>query len=103
MEHHGTRYADRWKVLGERVLAMRQIWTEQEAEFHAEFVEFEKLCAYPKPRPAAGPPVLLGVFSKYVYKPIAEYCDGGFPIYQDPASNKANGLVNYADIIAKPR
>ncbi|MFT6434465.1 MAG: putative F420-dependent oxidoreductase [Candidatus Azotimanducaceae bacterium] len=103
MEHHGTRYADRWKVLRERVLAMRQIWTEQEAEFHGDFVDFEKLWAYPKPKQAGGPPVLLGASSKYVYKRIAEYCDGWFPMYQDPARTKASGVVNYADGIAKTR
>ena len=103
MEHHGTRYADRWKVLRERILAMRQIWTEQEAEFHGEFVDFDKLWAYPKPKQAGGPPILMGASSKYVYKRIAEYCDGWFPIYQDPARAAASGAVNYADGIAKTR
>jgi probable F420-dependent oxidoreductase len=103
MAHHGTRYADRWKVLRERVLAMRQIWTEQEAEFHGDFVNFEKLWSYPKPRQAGGPPVLLGASSKYVYKRIAEYGDGWFPMYQDPARTKASGAVDYAQGIAKTR
>jgi len=103
MEHHGTRYANRWKVLRARVLAMRQIWTEQEAEFHGEFVDFEKLWAYPKPRQAGGPPVLLGASSKYAYRRIAEYGDGWLPTYQDPARTKASGVVNYAEGIAKTR
>jgi len=33
MEHHGTAFATRWKVLRERMLAMREIWTQEEAEF----------------------------------------------------------------------
>ncbi|GAG52654.1 unnamed protein product, partial [marine sediment metagenome] len=38
MENHGTNPAQRWKLLRERVLAMKAIWAEDEAEFHGEFV-----------------------------------------------------------------
>ena len=43
MEDHGVAYADRWKVLRERILAMRAIWTQDAAEYHGDFVDFEKL------------------------------------------------------------
>ncbi len=101
MEHHGVAYADRWKVLRERVLAMREIWSQEEAEFHGEFVDFEKLWSYPKPKQAGGPPVLMGASSKYIYKRIAEYCDGWFPIYQDQARAAASGAVNYRESMVK--
>jgi probable F420-dependent oxidoreductase len=101
MEHHGVAYADRWKVLRERVLAMREIWSQDEAEFHGEFVDFEKLWSYPKPKQAGGPPVLMGASSKYIYKRIAEYCDGWFPIYQDQARAAASGAVNYRESMLK--
>ena len=80
MEHHGTRYADRWKVLRERVLAMKTIWSEDEAEFHGEFVDFEPIWSWPKPARAGGPPVLLGASSRYVFARVAEYGDGWMPI-----------------------
>jgi len=35
MENHGTRFDRRWKVLRERVLAIKTIWTEDEPSFHA--------------------------------------------------------------------
>ena len=35
IENHGTAFSQRWKVLRERVLAMRQIWTEDEPSFTA--------------------------------------------------------------------
>lgn len=101
MEHHGVAYNNRWKVLRERILAMRQIWTQEEAEFHGEFVDFDKLWAYPKPKQAGGPPILMGASSKYIYKRIAEYCDGWFPIYQNPARAAASGAVNYRESIGK--
>ncbi len=103
MENHGTSFTDRWKILRERILAMRQIWTEEEAEFHGEFVDFDKLWAYPKPKQPSGPPVLLGASSKYVFKRIADYGDGWFPIYQDEARAQASGAVDYAEGIQRTR
>jgi probable F420-dependent oxidoreductase len=103
MAHHGVNYADRWKILRERILAMRAIWSDEEAEFHGDFVDFEKLWSYPKPAQAGGPPVLMGASSKYVYKRIAEYCDGWFPIYQNPSRAQASGVVDYRDGIAKTK
>jgi probable F420-dependent oxidoreductase len=101
MENHGTPFAHRWKILRERVLAMRKIWTEEEAEFHGEFVDFDKLWAHPKPAQAGGPPVLLGASSRFVYQRIAEYGDGWFPIYQDARRAGAIGVVDYAAGIAQ--
>jgi len=49
MENHGTPYRQRWKILRERVLAMREIWTSDIAQFHGEFVDFEPLWSWPKP------------------------------------------------------
>ncbi len=103
MENHGTPFAQRWKILRERVLAMREIWSEEEAEFHGEFVDFDKLWAYPKPVQAGGPPVLLGASSRFVYQRIAEYGDGWFPIYQDASRANASGALDYAAGIAQTR
>ena len=37
MENHGTRYKTRFKLLRERVLAMKALWTQDQAEFHGQF------------------------------------------------------------------
>src|SRR5260370_39413001 len=50
MENHGTRYADRFKVMRERVLAMKALWIQEEAEFHGQFVNFDPVWQYPKPK-----------------------------------------------------
>lgn len=99
MSNHGIKYELRWKILRERILAMQTIWREEEAEYHGEFVDFDKLWSYPKPKQAGGPPILLGASSKYIYKRIAQYCDGWFPIYQDNARLAASGGVDYAQSI----
>src|SRR5262245_50788232 len=63
MGNHGVAFTNRWKVTRERVLAMREIWSEDAAEFHGEYVDFDAIWSYPKPRQAGGPPVLLGASS----------------------------------------
>ena len=59
MENHGTDFGKRWRVLRERILAMKEIWTNEEAEFHGEFVNFEPIWSYPKPVQKPHPPILL--------------------------------------------
>ncbi|HLI80755.1 MAG TPA: LLM class F420-dependent oxidoreductase [Candidatus Binataceae bacterium] len=80
MENHGANYKKRWKTVREKVLAMREIWTKQEAEFHGEIVNFDKVWSYPKPVQPGGPPVLMGSQSKKTFDRVAEYCDGWLPI-----------------------
>jgi probable F420-dependent oxidoreductase len=60
MAHHGTDFASRWKILRERIAAMKEIWTKDEAEYHGKFVNFDKLWAYPKPVQKPHPPILMG-------------------------------------------
>jgi probable F420-dependent oxidoreductase len=80
MADHGVAFKDRWKVTREKILAMRAIWTQDVAEYRGQFVNFDPLWCWPKPIQAGGPPVLMGAYSKWVPKRIAEYCDGWFPI-----------------------
>lgn len=80
MEDHGVPFSDRWKVTRERILAMREIWTKDEPEYHGAFVDFPPMWSWPKPLQEGGPPVLMGAYSKWTPARIAEYCDGWLPI-----------------------
>ncbi len=80
MADHGVAFKDRWKVTRESILAMREIWTKEIAEFHGQFVNFDPLWSWPKPLQAGGPPVLMGASSKWSPKRIVEYCDGWIPV-----------------------
>jgi len=80
LESHGVGFKDRWKVTRESVLAWRELWTQEEAEYHGEFINFEKSWAYPKPVSPGGPPILLGAESKWAYDRVVDYCDGWMPI-----------------------
>jgi probable F420-dependent oxidoreductase len=79
MENHGTRYETRFKLLRERVLAMKALWTEEEAAFHGALVKFDPVWSYPKPAQRPHPPILLGGESDHTLKRVVEFCDGWFP------------------------
>jgi probable F420-dependent oxidoreductase len=79
MENHGARYDTRFKLLRERVLAMKEIWTKDEAEFHGEFVNFDPIWSWPKPKQRPHPPIMLGGESDHTLKRVVEFCEGWFP------------------------
>jgi probable F420-dependent oxidoreductase len=79
MENHGARYNTRFKLMGERILAMKALWTQDEAEYHGEMVDFDPVWSFPKPAQRPHPPILLGGETDYTLKRVVEYCDGWFP------------------------
>ena len=80
MENHGANYKNRWAIVREKVAAMRAIWSEDEAEYHGEYVDFDPIWSYPKPVQDGGPPIWIGANSKWVFDRVAEYADGWMPI-----------------------
>ena len=80
MAHHGTDYKLRWRVMRERILAMKELWTKQEAEYHGQYVNFEKSWADPKPWQKPHPPILMGGNGDKTFERIVEYGDGWMPI-----------------------
>ncbi|MPY74443.1 MAG: TIGR03619 family F420-dependent LLM class oxidoreductase [Alphaproteobacteria bacterium] len=79
MENHGARYETRFKLLRERVLAMKALWTEEEAAFRGDMVRFDPVWSYPKPAQRPHPPVILGGESRHTVRRVVEFCDGWFP------------------------
>src|SRR5204862_7058105 len=65
MENHGARYNTRFKLMRERILAMKALWTEEEAEYHGETVNFDKVWPWPKPLQKPHPPIILGGETDY--------------------------------------
>jgi probable F420-dependent oxidoreductase len=60
MANHGTDPRTRMALLADRVRAMREIWTAEEAEYHGEYADFGPLWSWPKPVQKPHPPVLVG-------------------------------------------
>ncbi len=81
MGQHGTAYGERRAILRENILAMKELWTEDEASFSGDHVRIEPSWAWPKPTQAGGPPIILGGDAgPKTAAHIAEFCDGWMPI-----------------------
>ena len=83
MRNHGTDPRLRTPLLGERVRAMQAIWTQDEATFHGEHVNFDRIWSWPKPAQKPWPPVLIGGGGPSVLDRVLEYGDGWFPQWHD--------------------
>jgi probable F420-dependent oxidoreductase len=79
MENHGTAFKSRWKLLRERVEAIKALWTKEEASYHGEFVNFDPVWCWPKPVQKPHPPILLGSHGQRGMQRVVRYCDGWLP------------------------
>jgi len=80
MENHGTDPKRRFKVLRERIEAMKAIWANDEAEYHGEFVDFDPIWSWPKPVQKPNPPVYVGGNGEHTLKRVIKYGDAWMPI-----------------------
>jgi probable F420-dependent oxidoreductase len=81
MANHGTDPRRRMAVLGERVAAMKAIWTQDEASYSGEFVNFDRIWSWPKPAQRPHPPILVGGDGPTVFDRVLAYGDAWFPTY----------------------
>jgi probable F420-dependent oxidoreductase len=79
MRDHGTDPDTRWKVMRERIEAMKAIWTDDEAEYHGSFVDFDAMWCWPKPVQKPHPPVLVGGVGDKVLDRVVAYGDEWIP------------------------
>lgn len=79
MANHGTRFESRWKLLRERIEAMKAIWTTDPSEYHGEFVDFPSIRCYPKPIQRPHPPILLGGNAPRSPERVVRYATGWMP------------------------
>ncbi len=80
MAHHGTAFETRFKLMRERVLAMKAIWTQDRAKFAGQFVQFDEIMQWPKPVQKPHPPILVGGGFPHAAKRAIAYGDGWIPI-----------------------
>jgi probable F420-dependent oxidoreductase len=79
MTDHGTQFRTRFKLMRERIAAMKEIWTKSEAEYHGEFVDFPPMMSWPKPVQRPHPPVIVGGAFPYAARRALIYGDGWIP------------------------
>jgi probable F420-dependent oxidoreductase len=81
MENHGTDPRTRMRLMAERVEAMKAIWTEREATYHGELVDFERIWSWPKPAQRPHPPILVGGNGPTVLERVLRFGDAWLPNY----------------------
>jgi probable F420-dependent oxidoreductase len=87
MENHGTDPHRRFSLMRERVEAMKAIWTQDEAEYHGEHVDFDPIWSWPKPVQQPYPPVLVGGNGPKVLERVVAFGDEWMP-------NRVTGLTD---------
>ncbi|MDP6455499.1 MAG: LLM class F420-dependent oxidoreductase [SAR202 cluster bacterium] len=85
----GADFDHRWSQAREYVLTMKELWTEEEAEYHGEYVDFPPVIMNPKPARKPHPPVYLGGNAKNVLRRVVRYGEGWLPNAVNPDDIKA--------------
>lgn len=80
----GVDFSSRWARTQEAVLAMKELWTKSESEFHGKYYDFPPVYSFPMPVQQPHPPVLIGSRASNVFRRVVEYGDGWFPIGVNP-------------------
>jgi probable F420-dependent oxidoreductase len=84
----GGNFAQRWAQTKDGVLAMKELWTKEESEYHGKFYDFPKVRSFPKPLQKPHPPIYMGGASQYVFKRVVEWGDGWMPVRFKPEELK---------------
>jgi len=79
MQNHGTDPAQRFAVMRERMEAMKAIWSEDEASYSGEHVQFERIWCWPKPLQRPHPPILIGGTGPRVLDRVLGFGDEWMP------------------------
>ena len=97
--NHGTEdFPRRWKLMRERIEAMKEIWTQSKAEYHGEMVDFDPIFAWPKPVQKPHPPIHVGGAFPHAAKRAVRYGDGWVPI--NPGRRMAEQIGTFHQMCA---
>ena len=94
LENHGVRFEDRWKLTRESILAMKACWTQKDAEFHGDFVDFDPVWSEPKPVQKPHPPIYIGANSRWGIERVVEFGDGWLPMREAPGFDEGFALLD---------
>ncbi|HTR84639.1 MAG TPA: LLM class F420-dependent oxidoreductase [Reyranella sp.] len=77
-DHDDTPFSDRFKLMRERIEAMKEIWAKSKPKYAGDLVKFDEMMQWPKPVQKPHPPIIVG---------------GGFPHGARRAINYGNGWM----------
>ncbi len=75
----GGDFAHRWTQTREAVMAMKELWTTVESEYHGKYYDFPPVYSFPMPVQRPHPPIYLGGHAKNVFRRIVEWGDAWMP------------------------
>ncbi|MHA6793966.1 LLM class F420-dependent oxidoreductase [Pseudonocardia bannensis] len=79
MRNHGVEPRTRGALMDEQLAALKTIWTQDEAEFHGKYVNFDPIYSWPKPVQKPHPPIYLGGESRAALNRLLRYGDAWLP------------------------
>ena len=81
MADHGTTdFKGRFKLMRERIEAMKEIWTKSKPKFSSESVKFDEMMQWPKPVQKPHPPIIVGGGFPHGARRAIAYGNGWMPI-----------------------
>lgn len=101
MEDHGTDFNRRFRLMRERIMAMKEIWTKDEAEYHGKYVDFDPIWSWPKPVQQPHPPIYIGGDGPHTFKRLIDYGDGWMPIAMRTQAPLADRIRELNDRVAE--
>jgi probable F420-dependent oxidoreductase len=102
IEGHGTVFGTRFKLMRERIEAMKAIWTQEKPEYHGEFVDFPPMMTWPKPVQKPYPPIIVGGAFPHAARRAVRYGDGWVPIAgRAPYGDVNDYLPKFKEMVAE--
>lgn len=96
LRHHGTDPKTRGALLDERLDAIKALWTDEPAEYHGRYVDFDSSYLRPKPVRKPHPPIFIGGNSDATVKRVVRH-DAGWISNPLPAEQLAKRIGQMRD------
>lgn len=88
----GGDFEHRWTQTKESVMAMKELWTKTESEYHGKYYDFPPVYSFPRPIQRPHPPIYLGGHAKNVFKRIVDWGDAWMPNRINPQDIEAGKI-----------
>ena len=96
MRNHGTNPPERFAIIEDRLKAMHEMWTEDEATYHGPYVDFDRIAVWPKPVQKPYPPVLLAGNGPTAEARVLDHADGWAPVFLPDIPDRVRRLQTAA-------
>jgi probable F420-dependent oxidoreductase len=97
----GGDFDHRWTQAAESIRVMKEVWTNDEAEYHGRYYDFPPIRSFPKPAQKPHPPIYLGGSAANVFKRIVSYADGWLPTGRVSPDQMKEGCRKLQEVCAE--